>query len=408
MPGRFPLVAKLHHTLPSCFSSRFLAITISCIALVFAACEDPSNVGIGLVGEDQGGQPDVRVLDLAQFENAPLERPAGSLPRVLAGRVDDPLIGTIEAEGYFDLTSTASSRFRENEVQSATLLLRPTYIYGDTTARATFAVRQINEVWPASGLPPDTVLSTGDVIGEFEFTPTDTLVLVAMPESWIAENDDLIRSSGFVDDFHGFRLEQVSGNAVVGFAGETQLRAFTEADSAVFPVVRSYSAVRRTTSANLPPQRILYQAGSGPLTSLQIDLESEALLNAAINKVALTFQTDTLTLSQKPPNFRRPIITSLDLYGILDDDRLALIDRAEMDSEGRFIFDGASLAGELQRILLGTRSFDRFELRLPVGQGSFGETGTAIVQGSIDVQLFYDTSSVEYAPGGFVTVTPID
>lgn len=378
------------------------------MALVLAACEDPSNVGIGLVGEDQGGQPDVRVLDLAEFQNAPLERPAGSLPRVLAGRVDDPLIGTIESEGYFDLTSTASSRFRENEVQSATMYLRPTYLYGDTTARATFALRQINEMWPASSLPPDTVLSAGDVIREFEFIPTDTLVLVSMPESWVAENDDLIRSGSFVNDFHGFRLEQVSGNTVVGFAGETHLRAFTEADSAVFPVVRSYSAVRQTMSSNLPPDRLLYQAGSGPLTSMQFDLDSEALLNAAINKVALTFQTDTLTLSQKPAHFRRPVITSLDLYGILDDDRLALIDRAELDSEGRFIFDGVSLAGELQRILLGTRSFDHFELRLPVGQGSFGETGLGIVQGSIDVQLFYDTNSIEYAPAGFVTVTPID
>ena len=378
------------------------------MAFLLTACEDPSSVGIGLVGEDQGGQPDVRVLGLAEFQGTPLERPAGSMPRSLAGRVDDPLVGTIESEGYFDLTTTSSATFRADEVRSATLHLRPTYTYGDTLTSAVFAIRQVDEEWPSSNLPPDTTFSTGDVIREFEFSPTDTLVLIEMPESWVSDNDEVLRSNDFVDDFDGFRLEHISGNAVVGFAGESHLRAYTDSDSAYFPVVRSYSAVRRMENSNVPSERLLYQAASGPSASIQFDLNTEALENAAINQATLTLHTDTLTLSQKPAGFHRPIITTLDLYGILEDDGLVLIDRAELDSDGRFRFAGTNLAGELQGALLGTRSFDRFELRLPVGQGSFGETGTAAVQGSIDVQLFFGTNSLETSPAAFVTVTPLD
>lgn len=407
--GRSPLVSTSQSLGFPAAPFGVLAIAITCGALLFTACEDASNVGIGLVDEDQGGQPDVRSIDLAEFQSAPLSRPAGSLPRVLSGLVDDPLIGTIESEGYFDLASTSGSAFRSNEVQTAALHLRPTYTYGDTSAGVVFAIRQIDEDWESSGLPPDTTISTGAVIREFEFTPSDSLVIIDLPESWVMENDEALRSTEFGQDFHGFRLEHVSGNAVVGFAGESHLLAFTESDSAVFPVSRTYSAARRIEDGNIPPERLLYQAASGPITSFEVDMSTDALTNAAINQVSLAFQADTVTLeSQKPAGFHRPIIRNLDLYGILDDDRLVLIDRAELDSEGQFVFESTSLADEFQRQLLGTRSYDHFELRLPVGQGSFGDTGVSVVQGSIDVQLFYDTSATENAPTGTLTVTPLD
>ncbi len=378
-----------------------------CMLMIFAACDDPSNVGIGLIGDEQGGVPAIRNVDPFDFANTPLTRPGGSQPRVLAGRVVDPLAGTIEAEGYFDLSTTASSSFRDKMVTSASLRLTPTYAYGDTTQEVTFAIRPIeSEFTTPSLLPPDTTYPTGAVIREFSFIPTDSLVVIPMPQSWVQSNDAVLRSTEFASSFHGFRLEQVSGASVVGFAGQSQLRAFAESDSAIYPVTRAYSAIRRTSNVDIPAERVFYQAGVGPIASFELD--AETVDASAINQAKLVFQSDTLTLSQKPVGFIRPVITTLDLYGAIGDDRYLLLDRTTIDEKGRFIFDGPTIGQELQRVLLGTRTIDHYELRLPVGSGAFGDATVSSVQGSISVQLFYDVNVPEKAPQGFLTITPLD
>lgn len=382
--------------------------------MMLSACEDSSNVGIGLIGDEQSGVPTIRHVDPADFQNAPLKRSGGSQPRIVAGRVPDPLTGTIEAEGYFDLATAASSSFREEVVSSASLRLHPTYTYGDTTKQVTFAIRQIENEFTTPAVPPaDTTYPTGPIIREFSFLPTDSLVVIPLPQSWVETNDALLRSTTFTSDFHGFRLEQVAGDAVIGFAGDSQLRAFAESDSAVYPVSRAYSAMRRSSEPDVPPGRVLYQAGVGPVASFELD--AEVLEAAAINQAKVVFHTDTLTLSQKPAGFVRPVITTLDLYAVLDDDGLLLLERSQLDDKGRFVYDGSSIAitrtslgVELQRALLGTRSIDHFELRLPASSGSFGGTNVSSVQGSIDVQLFYDADAPEKAPQGVLTVTPLD
>ena len=364
-------------------------------------------MGLGLIGEGQGGQPVIRQADPALFENAQLTRPGGSQPRILAGRVVDPLTGTIESDGYFDVSSGANSDFRDSEVSSASLRLRPTYVYGDTTETVTFALKPVLEEFSTgTSLPVDTTFSTGEIIEEFSFLPTDTLVVVPMPQSWVGSNDAVLRSDEFSDEFHGFLLEQVSGNAVVGFAGDSQLRAFAESDSAVYPVTKAYAALRRTTDPDLPPDRLLYQAGVGPIA--RFELGADTLNAAAINQARFVFESDTLALSQKPVGFRRPVIATLDLYAVVEDGREVILDRAELDDQGRFIFDGTSIALELQRVLLGTREIDYFEIRIPVGAGTFGDPNVARVQASIDAQIFYETDAEEKSPSGFLTITPID
>lgn len=374
---------------------------------VFSACEDPSNVGIGLVDEEEGGLPEVRNVDLMAFRSASLPRANGSAPRVITGQVEDPLIGTTIAEGYVDLSSSASAAFRANEVESANLRLVPTYVYGDTIATVRLAIRQITEEWRSTNLPADTTFGVGEIVAEFELTPTDSLVVIPLPESWVSENESALRSEDFADLFHGFRFEQVAGNAVVGFGGGSQMRAFTESDSAVFPINRAYSAARRLSEA-APPERLLYQASAGPMLAFEVNLDQDAVRNAAINQARLVFYTDQAALESTPTHFVRPLVTTLDLYGILEDDRLVLIDRADIDEQGRFIFEGSGLASEMQAVLLGTRAFDRFELRLPVGQATFGESALSAVLGSASVQLFYEISAEERSPMGFFTVTPLD
>lgn len=405
--ARSLLVTKTRFNLRRVLSPLCAAVLVS-LWLLLTGCDDPSNVGLGLVGEEQGGQPETRVVDPSNFENTPLKRPTGSLPRVLAGNVDDPLAGVIEADGYMDFTTTASSDFRNGEVQSAELRLRPNYVYGDTTTEVSFVVSEISAEWSANRLPADTTFPTGAVIREFTFLPTDSLVIVPLPENWVITNDEVLRSINFGSEFHGFKVVQKDGNAVVGFGPGSLIRAHVADDAASFPVSTSYSAVRRLDNAALPPDRLLYQAGVGPIASFNLSTGLDQLADLAVNKASLAFQTDTLALSTKPAGFKRPVIEDLDLYGIEGTDRIVLLDRAKIDSRGRFVFEGNGFASELQRIILGTRTFDRYELRLPLGQGSFGEANISTVQGSIDLLLFFDTGAELHAPTGLLTVTPLD
>lgn len=377
-------------------------------ALTLTACEDPSNVGLGLVGE-QGGRPVAAEEAITDFRAETLGRPSNVLVRVLAGVVDDPLLGTITAEGYVDFVPVSSSDFRAGTVQSAELRLLPTYVYGDTTAEVTLAVRPVSAEWDDEGLPIDTTISVGGVIREFTFRPTDSLVVVPMPDTWVTSNDELLRSADFAEDFHGFRLDHISGNAVMGFGPtSTVLRARTEDDSASFPIAQAYAALRKQEAA-LPPNRLLVQAGVGPQARFNFELADD-IEASAVNRVALTFSTDTVTVDQNTlPGFVRPMIRTLDLYGVSSEEALVLLARASRDDRGRFVFRSDLLAREIQRTLLEDHTFDHFEIRIPAPATTpDDQSELALLTASISAVLFHDTGAAENAPVAYLTLTPID
>lgn len=389
-------------------STLYLPAALVVALLVLSACEDPSNVGLGLVGE-QGGRPITTEAQIVDFDADSLERPPNVPTRVLAGRVEDPLIGTMTADGYLDFTPVSSSEFRDGTVQSSELRLSPTFVYGDTTADVTLALRPVSVEWDDDDLPVDTAFSVGAVIVEFTFDPTDTLVVVPLPGSWVSDNESLLRGEDFGEDFHGFRLDQTSGGAVVGFGPTgTSLFSRTEEDSAAFPIGKAYSALRKEGGA-LPGGRRLVQAGVGPEARFELRLDEEAS-TSAINRAALTFHADTAAVLQDvPPGFVRPMIRSLDLYGLTTEGGLVLLARSNLDEEGRFIFRSDLLAREIQTALLGTRTYEQFELRIPMPDTTpTDQSEIAMLPASLSVALLYDAESGELSPTAHLTLTPID
>lgn len=386
-------------------STLYLSAAVAALVLTLTACEDPSNVGLGLVGE-QGGRPATSEAAVTNLGPDDPERPANMPNRVLTGRVDDPLVGTVSSNGYLDFTPVSSSEFRAGTVQSAELRLSPTYVYGDTTAEITFALRSVSAEWEDEDLPFDTSFAVGDIILEFTYNPTDTVVVVPMPSDWVSENDALLRSEDFVDDFHGFRLDHIAGNAVVGFGpSSTSLFASTEDDSASFPPAKAYSALAKESTA-ATDDRLILQAGVGPEARFNLELSDEAE-SSAINRAAITFRADTMLTPE--PNVHRPIMRTVDLYGITTEGGSVLLARSTLDDSGRFIFDSDLLAREIQASLLGTREYDHFALRTPTPATTPNDLSElALLPASISIVAIYDATAGELAPSAHLTLTPID
>ncbi len=380
---------------------------------LLVACDDPANVGGDLLGA-AGGEPVNTVESLSPLRAAewtPSDRPA----RVLAGMVDDPMLGRYEVQGYFDITALTSEEFRAGVVESAELRLRRTYVYGDSTSKIQAALRQIDEAWDSDDISVGASFATGPVITEFNFLATDTLVVVPLPDSWVSKHDAALRNEDIGNLLHGFRIDPVAGNAVVGFGPQgSSLFASTGSDSLSHPLGRAYPFVSHTAPAATPEGRFLMQAGIGPTPEFSLSVSSEIHASGdplSVNRATLTLWADTLTLLQNAPtNFERPLLRTLDLYTRAPGDTAyVVLGRSTMDEEGRFVFEGPGLARRIEDRIAEDMVF---ELRMP----NPANLPTSLVSdhtsyyyyySSLNPVLLYDADADRQTPAGFITLTPI-
>ncbi len=291
--------------------------------LLLAACEDPSNVGLGLIGES-GGEPDVISVPVQTFEPAPLRDITGGAillnqsnptPRFLAGVVDDPLVGTTTATGYIDFGSVSgiSDEFRAGPVTAVDILLRSDYVYGDTTSTVELEIHDIPGTWDARA-PVDTTIATGGVVTIASVPANQRDVEISMPQSWIDANSEPLRSTSFTTDFQGIALSGVGGNAIIGFANQAaRLRVVSAGDTVEYVPTRSLTT---TTVSPLVSEGIIVQDASAAGILVELPDTVANLGPAGVNGVLLTIPADTLLAqSQRPPSFLRPTLAGLRLTG---------------------------------------------------------------------------------------------
>src|SRR5690606_24078152 len=102
-------------------------------------------------------------------------------------------------------------------------------------------------------------------------------------------------------------------------------------------------------------------------------------------------------------------LTTLNLYGRSSGGGRTFLAQTFINSEGRFVFDSANLVREIQQVLLGTRDFERYELRIPTSNSVPPDRPElALLSASISVALFHDAGAGEMAPVAYLTVTPTD
>jgi hypothetical protein len=362
---------------------RRLAVLAAC-TLALSACDDPSNVGLDLL-DDEAAAPTTAQIDLPA-EALPLGDVTGEADRFLAGSVDDPVLGTIEATSFVDfgISNAAGESFRANAVDALVLRLRLDYVYGDTTSTATLALYASDEERESTrNFRSDTTLALGDLITTFQVDPTAEEIDVPLPAAYLGAVESALRSEDFADEYNGLFLRQADGadkSAVLGFRfAEAELRAVQAGDSVAFPARRSGVAtfLQRTTPATLPAGRALLQDGLGPGLVLRPSLERFA--SSAIHGVRLEVEVDTTINALTPQGFARPRLERLDLFAIAPSgDELFLGQSVRSDES--FEFRSADLRSYLQGVALGTQEYDRFELRFDSFFASLNTINTVLVR----------------------------
>lgn len=376
-------------------------ITTALLLLSLAACENPSPVGLELIDE-QGGDPVVTSLTPDVLAFTALPEVTGNTPRTLAGRVDDPLLGTFTAASYIDISLplvSVGDEYRDGTVQRATLYLQPNYRYGDTTATVTLSIRELVDEWNEAGTPADTTVSTGALLTETTFAVTDTLVQISLPAAWVTANDAKLRDlTTLVDEIHGFQFESApaSGNAVVGFnMGASFFSAVTAADSVAFPIGKTLTTLRREGMPVVPEGRLLLQDGQGQNLEFEFDFVAKGLADAPLNRAVLSFTLDYATLEDDlPPHFVRPRPEAVSLFGLTDDLARLTIEDVVPDSTGRLVYDSGTFRNVIQGILLGTVNIQTLELGIPVNANS------------ISPLLLYDLAGEDTTPLMVLTTVP--
>lgn len=339
-----------------------LALVVSVVAL---GCEDPSNVGLDVVGEI-GGDPVIRTLAPA-IGVPPTEEVTGNNARFLVGHLADPLLGAVRANAYVDFGAmVGSTSFRAGTVSSASLEMRRNYFAGDTLGTIEISLYDMPAEWNAQGATSDTSLVHGDLISTYTISAQDTVVTLPLPQSWIAANDTTLRSEAFTSVFHGFHLEANAGNSILGFATtQTSLRAVAGTDSVSFPRVRDLTTTERLSDPSGSEDYVVLRATAGPIIELGYDL-GDVIDQFAVNRATLRVREDSVrAMSDLPPHFVRPRPTLLNLYFRTHDGNLLLIETAARQDNGDFFFRSTDLFVLAEQLVRGQREPGTFELRLP-------------------------------------------
>lgn len=314
---------------------RVLTALLCGVALIsFPACSDLTGVGAG-VGPDslQGGQAtavDVVPSTIETEETAPrtglLEGPAppgGSARqwRFLTGRVDDPVGGTIEAEGFVDFlgSSIPPTSIQNADVDSleVELRLKRTYVHGDTSKALEIELYDLAEEAEMNGARADTSFATEtQSIDSYSVSATDSVLAFSLPQSWINEHASTLQdTSVFEDDFHGFKLAGSTGNAaVVGFEHrEADLRVMTSSDTLDYQPLKSFTHTSRISDPSPPENRVVVQDGIARRLVIAWDFDRPALdtlKNTPLTRAEITVPVDTVSLDasldEAPSSFVRP------------------------------------------------------------------------------------------------------
>jgi len=360
----------------------------SCLFLVtFAACENPGNVGEGLVG-GLDGTPETKVLQASSVEPDTVRdvtgnvlvptigggaRWLGNSTRVLAGRVADPMLGTMAAKGYVDFAGSTSQAFRNGTVTAAELHLVPNYTYGSVVTQATFRLNEIREEIDMTSAKADTSFAEnviGDFITEFSIKPSDTLVVIPLPPAFIAANDTTFRSERFATSFHGFQISSTGTDAIRGFSADSSmLRVVSGQDTVDFPVTKILTTLTRESEPTLPEGYVLIQDGFGEAANFDFPFEQAGFGPSAINRVVFALPADTVaTQANAPAGFVRPLLREVSLYTLSDDGDVArlgytsLIDFRLGTKDARFILDHEGLTDIVQSRLEGDDTLSGFRI----------------------------------------------
>ena len=385
----------------SLLRSSFLGLIA--IIFLFAGCDDPSTVGMGLV-ESQAGDPEVSTLSATLSNSDGLADMTGGTQqsgafRALFGQVDDPVAGPYSMTGVMDFVpgSDVDTAFKVTSVEFAELLLNLDYVYGDTTLDLTLNVYEVDQAWDAGNARADTFIVARSLVTTVTFTPEPGMIRIELPTEWVNDHDADLRSDSFADEFHGFSFQVSDGNAIGGIhLSSSELRASSvPGDTVGFPL----SKVLSTSSLQDGPQNsdlFVLRDGAAEAASLNIPIDPDLFGQAAIHRSILRLDVDDLT-GLYPVGFNRPGLAEVGLRAVAEDNetRLDVLEVA-VTEDGPLSFESDALANILQSANLGNSGLDRFELYIP------NESST------VDFVAIRSGTPQNMGPRAIITFTPLN
>ncbi len=354
---------------------RRIAFAVPCVLLLLAACQDPSGVGLNVIGEE-GTDPNVIVVAVDTILIDEQDDLTGGLggglspiqTRVLVGATPDALLGDVSANAYIDFRppDTIPDGFRDRTIVSASLRLVRDYVYGDSTVMMPLELYRIDEEWSPVDAPSDTTFEIGAQLATLSIMAADSVVAINLPAAWVTEFDETLRSDSAITAIDGFQLRLMDGaipGAVVGYdTNESTLRVITAEDTVDYPLAEVFTHLERGEGAIPPPDRIVLRDGANETVAFTFpleDFEGVGLANATIR-----FSVDPSYLDEA--GFTRRIPTRMLFYGRNSEGaRTPLADASLDEDTNTFSFSSSVLTTIIQQALVGNVVYDRFEITIP-------------------------------------------
>ncbi|GAA4433801.1 hypothetical protein GCM10023188_23850 [Pontibacter saemangeumensis] len=221
-----------------------------CCCVALASCEDPNELGLGLVDDNIAGKyTDTLTVNVSTvLLDSVATSGSGNL---LAGQYTNPYSGTALASTFFQvgLGSAAWTVAEDAAFDSLELILSYSgYSYGDTTQATTFEVHRLTSAMTPRTLSPyffneepysylyaenslyntSNTATSADSLSSFTITPRplskDTFAIALSDElgqEWLslkkAGDTRLTDATSFLNYFQGLKISSTAGSAVVGF-----------------------------------------------------------------------------------------------------------------------------------------------------------------------------------------------
>lgn len=364
---------RQNHMMSQFLSRRtFRTSALFSLLVLLGACQDPSGVGLELIGEE-ATEPTAMVLAANSVEVVTQDDFSGGFAtgaspvqsRVMVGAVTDPLLGDAVVDAYLDFVppQEVPDGFFDRTVTAVSIRLSRTYAHGDSTGMLPITVFELNDDWSPVGAVADTSFAADTELMSYSVPAEDEVYSLALPSSWVSENAELLQSDSVATALDGFKISVTEGmpaNFVAGFnATESSVRVFTAQDTVDYPLAEIFSSIMRDDAPPPPANIALVRDGASEVTRLTFDFsphENQALANATIR---LNIDPSVV----ETPGFERGTLERLALFGQTETGNPVFIEASDVDENGTTVsFSSATLTATIQAALLGNEIFDFYQI----------------------------------------------
>lgn len=247
-------------------TGSFFGIIICSIFLGLSSCENPGSVGSDLTKSKAAVETDTFFVD--GFQAIQPNSYSGELSFFSAGVYNDPLFGSIEANGFLKPGLPDDSNTIESDAKMLLrVILDRDQVYGDKSTTQEFNVYEIGEIWRDRALKvyDEIQVNTFQKVGELSVGTRDSLD-VELAERWVRKYRRMINSedtdSLYKYDFFGLAIVPNNENKIISLSSSSTRFVIQNPETDTFDVATGewgYNLARTGDSS--------FPQGSLPLSS---------------------------------------------------------------------------------------------------------------------------------------------